>query len=109
MKHRRTIFHDLMGPVRFPLNACQDTFRRTCVFSSGAIGGSHSAFPYIRATKHSALFFMFGWAWCGFRKKRIGTHYAKLVSLHPVVSVGHLVNFCVSRPQNIDTQFCMLG
>jgi hypothetical protein len=43
-----------------------------------------------------ALLFMFGWAWCNFRKKRVGTHYAKLVFLHLVGSAGHLVHSIAS-------------
>jgi hypothetical protein len=41
---------------------------------------------------YRALFFMFGWVWCGFHKKHAGIHYAELVFLHPVGSVGHAVH-----------------
>jgi hypothetical protein len=30
------------------------------------------------------LFFILVWEWYGFHKRRDGTHYAKLVFLHPV-------------------------
>jgi hypothetical protein len=38
------------------------------------------------------LFFMLGWGWCCFNKKRAGTRYAELVFLHLVVSAGHIVD-----------------
>jgi hypothetical protein len=39
-----------------------------------------------------ALFFMLGWAWSGFCKKRDMPRYAKLVFLHPVGYAGHVVH-----------------
>jgi hypothetical protein len=39
-----------------------------------------------------ALFFMLGWDWYGFDKKRTGTRYAELLFLHLVGSVGHIMH-----------------
>jgi hypothetical protein len=38
--------------------------------------------------KVDALFFMLGWDWYGFQKKRAETRYARLVFLHKVGDVG---------------------
>jgi hypothetical protein len=51
---------------------------------------------------------MLGCAWYGFDKKRTETRDAKLVFLHPLRSVGHMVLSGSSDSQNIDTLFFML-
>jgi hypothetical protein len=45
---------------------------------------------WVRTQNVDALFFMIGWTWGGFHKKCTGTRYAKLMFLHPVVSVGYV-------------------
>jgi hypothetical protein len=52
---------------------------------------------------------MLGWDRYGFDKKCVKTHYAKLVFLHPVGSVGHVEHSHVFGPRNGDALFFMLG
>jgi hypothetical protein len=55
-----------------------------------------------------ALFFMIGRAWSDFHKKRDGTRYSEFVFLHPVGSMGHIVDSGASGSCNIDALFFML-
>jgi hypothetical protein len=55
-----------------------------------------------------ALFFMLVWDRYGFHKTCTETHYAELVFLHPVGSIGHVVHSGTSWPRNNDTLFYML-
>jgi hypothetical protein len=61
------------------------------------------------ARKVITLVFMFRRDWYGFDKKRAGTHYAKLVFLHPVGSTDHVVHSGASEPQNVIALFFILG
>jgi hypothetical protein len=45
---------------------------------------------------------MFGWACCGFHKKRTGTRYTELVFLHSVGSEGHVIHSGASGVRNVD-------
>jgi hypothetical protein len=69
---------------------------------------AHSVFRCVRSVKHRHSIFMLGWARYGSHKKRVGTRYIKLVFLHPVRSVDHVVRSGASGPRNIDALFLML-
>jgi hypothetical protein len=51
MKHRRSIFLAQVEPVRIPQKVRQNTLHQTCIFESGRISGSISAFWCILGTK----------------------------------------------------------
>jgi hypothetical protein len=52
---------------------------------------------------------MLGWAKCGTHKKCDQKHYTKLVFLHLVRSMNHIVYSVASGVQNVDALFFMLG
>jgi hypothetical protein len=52
---------------------------------------------------------MLGWDWYRFRKKRVGTHDAKLMFLPPVGSADHVVHSSGPGAQNINALFFMFG
>jgi hypothetical protein len=54
------------------------------------------------------LFFTLRWVQYGLHQKRAGTHYAELLFLHPVGSVGHVVHSGACGARNVDALFSML-
>jgi hypothetical protein len=59
--------------------------------------------------KHRCTIFILGWDRYEFDKKRAGTRYAKLVSLHPVGSTGHVVHSSSFGARNVDSLVFTLG
>jgi hypothetical protein len=55
------------------------------------------------------LFFLLEWDRDIFHKKRTGTHYAKIVFLHPVGFVGHVVDVGASGLRDINALFSCSG
>jgi hypothetical protein len=55
------------------------------------------------------LFFLLEWDRDIFHKKRTGTHYAKIVFLHPVGFVGHVVDVGASGLRDVNALFSCSG
>jgi hypothetical protein len=92
MKHRRSIFHALVGPVWIP-----QKHARTChtdhvfLHPVGSVGHLvHSG--TFGARNIAAQFLMLGWDLYGFHKKHVRTSYTEFIFLHPVGCVGQVLH-----------------
>jgi hypothetical protein len=84
-------------------------FCQNCVFASGRICRTCSAFWCTWATKVDTLFFMLGWYRYRFHEKHTGTRYVELVFLHPVGSTGHVVHSARPGCETSEHYFSCLG
>jgi hypothetical protein len=84
-------------------------FCQNCVFASGRICRTCSAFWCTWATKVDTLFFMLGWYRYRFHEKHTGTRYVELVFLHPVGSTGHVVHSAHPGCETSEHYFSCLG
>jgi hypothetical protein len=82
-KHRCTIFHPHAGLVRILEKACGYTLHRTCVFPSGGICGSWSAFWCVWGAKPQGTVFHARVGPVQFPWKAAQTNYAKHVFFIP--------------------------
>jgi hypothetical protein len=81
--------------------------RRTSVYAFGGIFESRG--PGASGARNvDTLFFLLGWDRYGFHIQHVGTPYAELVFLHPMVSVGHVGHSNASGAPNVDALFFML-
>jgi hypothetical protein len=121
MKHRHTIFHARVGPVRIPQNPSQDMLRRTSLFAPVGYVGQVVHSGASGTQNVDVLFFILGWNQYESHQKRVGTryakllflnhvgtHYAELVFLHPVGSAGHVVHSDAFKACTIEAPFFML-
>jgi hypothetical protein len=102
-------FSFLDGTGTDSTKVCWDTLRRTCVLVSSGIYESHSAFRCFQDAKGQCTFFRLRWDRIKFDKKHARTRYAKLVFVHLVGSVGHIVNFGASGARNLNALFFMIA
>jgi hypothetical protein len=73
-----TLFSFPFGPSVDPTKTYWETLHQICVFASGGIYGSCSAFWCVEGTKRDTLFVIPGWVRHRSHKKCVGTCYANL-------------------------------
>jgi hypothetical protein len=84
------------------------TLRQTCVFASGGICGSRSAFRCDWGMRCRCTFFRLRWDRCGFQKKAHQDTLCRTCGLHSVGYAGHLVHSRASGARKVDALFFML-
>jgi hypothetical protein len=102
MKRDLTFVDARVGPVRIQEKAHEDKLCRTCVFVSGWIYGSHSAFWCDRGTKCDRTIFHDGMGLVRIQQKVHRDTLCEHVFLHPVGYVGRVVHSGASGAQNVD-------
>jgi hypothetical protein len=87
----------------------RDTLRRTCVFASGGICESLSAFGWIWGMKHRCTIFHTRVSPVQIPEKSVSGHVTPNLCFHPVGYVGYVLHFGGSGAGNVDHYFSCLG
>jgi hypothetical protein len=90
-------FSSLGGTITDFKKPCWEPLCRTSILYPVGSAGLIERFGASGACNIDALFFMLSLDRYGYHEKRAGIHYTKLMFLHPVQSVDHVVQSQVSR------------